>query len=149
MKFLILSIAAHALFATAIVFSLPAARAKVSAPWVVIEPVPVRATAAVGKKSSTGEKSQLPMSSIIAEGNAVPSYPREAIENGWEGQVRLLLTIADDGKVEKVELIRSAGFDCLDRAAMDRAPSWRFSEAEHVGRQLEVPVQFLLEDERG
>lgn len=70
-------------------------------------------------------------------------YPPEALEQGLEGEVRLLLTLAEDGTVLEADLARSSGHPLLDQAAL--------AAARHLGRlpgigvrELILPVVFRL-----
>lgn len=48
-------------------------------------------------------------------------YPPEAIARGLEGEVRLLLTLAADGRIVDVQVAGSSGHPLLDRAAVRAA----------------------------
>ncbi len=63
-------------------------------------------------------------------------YPPEAIAAGLEGEVVLLLTLADDGRIVVAEIARSSGHPLLDQAALDAAG--------HLGRLAGNPRQMLL-----
>ena len=41
-------------------------------------------------------------------------YPREAVRNGWEGLVRVDLTIGTKGRVTDCKVIKSSGHAVLD-----------------------------------
>jgi len=45
-------------------------------------------------------------------------YPRLAVLRGWEGEVRVRLSVARQGTLSAVRLERSSGFDVLDRHAL-------------------------------
>ena len=46
-------------------------------------------------------------------------YPRAAIDNGWEGEVVLLLSIGADGRIAALRVKASSGYELLDRQALD------------------------------
>lgn len=46
-------------------------------------------------------------------------YPRAAIDNSWEGEVVVLLTIGADGRIAALRLRTSSGYEILDRQALD------------------------------
>lgn len=77
-------------------------------------------------------------------------YPASARRKGLEGTVVLLLGIAADGTVARVELMESSGHEELDRAAEEAARLWRFEPARRDGEALahdvRVPVEFRLTD---
>lgn len=83
--------------------------------------------------------------------NPKPSYPRLSKRMGEQGEVRLRVLVAVDGRVASVQLSRSSGFERLDEAAMESVKQWRFKPATQGGAALEtwveVPVKFVLENE--
>ena len=44
-----------------------------------------------------------------------PVYPKQALNNDWEGTVKVEVLIAASGKVTNVKIINSSGFDVLDQ----------------------------------
>jgi protein TonB len=77
-------------------------------------------------------------------------YPAAARRKGLEGTVVLVLAIAADGTVARVELGESSGHEELDRAAEEAAKEWRFDPARldgaAVAHDVRVPVEFRLAD---
>ena len=70
-------------------------------------------------------------------------YPAEAVAQGWEGEVRLLLTLDDRGNVKEVDLAASSGHPVLDQAAIRAARTMR--RLPGVDRhELILPVVFRL-----
>lgn len=69
-------------------------------------------------------------------------YPPEAVALGLEGEVILLLTLAERGQLVSAAIARSSGHALLDQAALDAA--------RHIGalpgnpRQTLFPVNFRL-----
>jgi protein TonB len=70
-------------------------------------------------------------------------YPPEAIARELEGEVILLLTLAENGQLISAAIARSSGHVLLDQAALDAA--------QHIGplpgnpRQTLFPVRFGLQ----
>lgn len=48
-------------------------------------------------------------------------YPEEAVAEGWEGAVQVLVYIRTDGTVSSCQLLRSSGHDALDQSALGAA----------------------------
>ncbi|WP_291992273.1 energy transducer TonB [Candidatus Accumulibacter sp. ACC003] len=71
-------------------------------------------------------------------------YPPEAVERGLEGEVRLLLMVADDGRITAVSVGLSSGHAILDKAAVKAAWSMGKLSWAH-SRELILPVVFRLE----
>lgn len=70
-------------------------------------------------------------------------YPPQAVAQGLEGEVMLLLTLAENGQLVSAAVARSSGHAILDQAALDAA--------RHIGalpgnpRQTLFPVSFRLQ----
>ena len=75
-----------------------------------------------------------------------PVYPREAMRRGIGGSVRVQVTVAPDGSVERMDVAQSSGNRYLDRAAMDAVRRWRFKPAMRNGQPVSetvvIPVDF-------
>ena len=71
-------------------------------------------------------------------------YPPEAVSRGLEGDVRLIVKLASDGRIDDVQLAASSGHPLLDNAAI-RAAYAMGSLAGASGRELIVPVYFRLQ----
>lgn len=70
-------------------------------------------------------------------------YPPEAVAQGLEGEVVLLLTLGDGGRVLVVEVARSSGHAILDQAALDAAR--RIGNLPGNAHQTLLPVSFRLQ----
>ena len=71
-------------------------------------------------------------------------YPPEAVTRGLEGEVRVLLRLADDGSIVDVQLAASSGHAILDQAAVKAAYAMgRANWAQ--SRELILPVIFRLQ----
>lgn len=121
--------------------------------WMASQPKVSRPQA--GRRAASGSRS-LPdaeaqsvewhsLGEMVAEGNAPPSYPLEALDRSWEGTVRVRVQFDDEGKPESVGLAESSGHSILDDAALSSAKSWHTAGGRR--RLVEVPVAFKLEDE--
>ena len=79
---------------------------------------------------------------------ASPEYPFAARRDGVEADVPLVLVVAPDGAVERVDVARAVGHG-LDEAAVAAARRFVFAPARKAGRAVRVrvawTVQFRLE----
>ncbi len=79
-----------------------------------------------------------------------PPYPRIAKEQGWQGTVKLTLTIGPDGKISSATVHTSSGFPFLDQIALDATEDWLFQPQKDgefpVATKVNVPVKFNLHE---
>jgi len=71
-----------------------------------------------------------------------PDYPALLRAQGIEGDVMVLIAIDSRGKVERVELLRPARHEELNRAALDAAGRERFSPATKDGEPIRYTLRF-------
>lgn len=75
-----------------------------------------------------------------------PRYPQEALRMGAGGTVRIRVTVAADGSVDRLEMTDGSGNRYLDRAALDAVRRWRFQPATRNGQpvvaEVTVPIVF-------
>ncbi|MHB8882258.1 MAG: TonB family protein [Thermodesulfovibrionales bacterium] len=68
------------------------------------------------------------MSKLKGKIESIWVYPPEAIAKGIYGDLKLRFTIKKDGRLERIELVRTSGYRMLDEAAMralkDGEPYW-------------------------
>ena len=80
--------------------------------------------------------------------NPLPKYPLLAREKGYEGTVHLRVLVRADGRVERLTIDRSSGYEILDQAAVDSVKEWAFFPAKKGGKSIEswvlLPVKFAL-----
>lgn len=80
--------------------------------------------------------------------NPKPVYPREARRRGYEGEVLLRVEVLMDGRVGRVEVKRSSGYEILDRSALTAVKQWRFIPANEgngsVSCWVNIPIKFAL-----
>ena len=97
-------------------------------------------------KPAAGAKGD-PMPTLVKR--ADPAYPKSALEAGIEGTVYVKALVDTDGKVAKVEIIKSDAKE-LDKAALDAAKKFTFEAAVSGGKPVEVwvtiPFKFKLAD---
>lgn len=82
--------------------------------------------------------------------NARPHYPEAARMRGYEGVVLLSAEVRADGRVGEVRILKSCGYDLLDRSALDAVRRWKFEPGRRMGvpvaMWVDVPVRFVLRD---
>jgi TonB family protein len=68
-------------------------------------------------------------------------YPPALLEQGIEGRVLLRLYVDSQGKLvgDSIRIAESSGYPALDSAAVQGAPSLRFSPALRRGRPVSAP----------
>ena len=81
-----------------------------------------------------------------------PPYPRIAKEQGWQGTVKLTLTIGPDGKVSSATVNTSSGFPILDQIALEATEKWLFQPQKDgefpVKTKVNIPVKFNLHEKK-
>jgi protein TonB len=70
-------------------------------------------------------------------------YPPQAVAQGLEGDVILLLTLSDNGQLISASIARSSGHALLDQAALDATR--RIGALPGNPRQTLFPVRFSLQ----
>jgi protein TonB len=80
-------------------------------------------------------------------------YPRAAIDNNWEGEVVVRMTIGADGMIAALGVKSSSGYDILDRQALDMfriAKPFVLLPPELAGREFELELRaiYSLRDQR-
>ncbi len=77
-----------------------------------------------------------------------PHYPRRARRLGQQGTVILQALVDELGATRTVKIVKSSGFDLLDKAAHRSVSLWEFIPANEAGRNVQswvqVPVTFRL-----
>lgn len=73
----------------------------------------------------SNESPALTQDEIQSFGNQAPHYPKKAIQEGWEGDVSLIVYTDEFGHVSNAHLIQSSTYDILDKSALDDALHWK------------------------
>lgn len=101
--------------------------------------------AACGKADAPAEPF-IPSTQVMATETPPPDYPIEVACAGIGGTTVLTVTVGVEGKPTEVVLAQSSGNAALDKAALERVPSWQFQAAtrrgEPVPMSIKVPVNF-------
>jgi len=73
----------------------------------------------------------------IAGTHTTPDYPVLSRRLGEQGTVLLHIAIADNGRIENVNVVRSSGYSRLDEAAREWVMLyWRYLPATHNGKAI-------------
>lgn len=76
-------------------------------------------------------------------------YPAALRERGIEGELRLRVHVAADGRAAEVQLLASSGWRLFDESALAQVRACRFRPAQADGQAVadwvEFPVRFLLD----
>ena len=103
-------------------------------------PPPPAAPAAPSAPVARGSETPVPIS------QPAPRYPQEALRRNAGGTVRVKVTVATDGSVDRLDVAESSGNRHLDRAAMEAVRRWRFQPAVRDGQpvvaDVVVPIVF-------
>jgi protein TonB len=110
------------------------------------------ATASAAHTSGTANPApvlQQPSSDADYLNNPKPSYPAMSRRLGEQGNVVVHTLIGADGVPQKAEILRSSGFERLDRAALETALKWRYLPGKRAGvaeaMWFKVPLRFVLD----
>ncbi|UCD87508.1 MAG: energy transducer TonB [Desulfobacterales bacterium] len=80
--------------------------------------------------------------------NPLPHYPKVARRRGYEGRTVLRVEVLESGKVGRIEIATSSGFEVLDKAALGSVNGWIFFPGTRNGKKTKqwvvVPVRFTL-----
>lgn len=87
----------------------------------------------------------------LAATHTIPPYPAMDVRLGNEGTVLLRLIVGPDGRVVEARVVRTSGFDSLDRAAQVWVIGhWRYQPAVRSGgavpSAVDVAVKFSLKN---
>jgi TonB family protein len=88
--------------------------------------------------------STLSSEEVQKQGNLLPSYPTVAVEQGWQGTVRLKLKLSPEGWVTQSEIVESSGYPVLDKTALEASKDWKFKLAPTI-QTIIAPIKFMIE----
>ena len=129
----------------------PAAPLALAAPGPVARIEPQAAVAApAGPDPGALDRYRLQLVTAAAQ---FKRYPRAAIDNNWEGEVVVRMTIGADGMIAALGIKSSSGYEVLDRQALDMfriAKPFVLLPPELAGREFELELRaiYSLKDQR-
>ncbi len=114
-----------------------------------IEPRPALAAAA-GPDPGVLDRYRLQVLTVAAR---FKRYPRSAIDNNWEGEVVVRMTIGADGSIAALGIKTSSGHQMLDQQALDMfriAKPFVMLPPELAGKEFELELRaiYSLKDQR-
>ncbi len=95
-----------------------------------------------GASDHTGFAAPEDWAALAAAIERTKSYPRIARERGIEGEVRLRFQLTPSGSIEKIEIIRSSGYEILDKASIWAV--YRAVPLPYLSGWVEMPMRFEL-----
>ncbi|HEX3046112.1 MAG TPA: TonB family protein [Bacillota bacterium] len=115
-----------------------------------ITPVPEGNSGGASGPTGAGSGSGGPRSLGNGEGKVfqlgpLPPYPKNALNEGIQGEVSLRVLVLSNGEMEKIELRNSSGDSRLDNAAQRAIKSWRF-QPESEAYYIDIVFVFDLEN---
>lgn len=100
-----------------------------------LDPPPEELEETVGEPEAT-ETAPAPLADSCPD----PPYPQRAVMRRLAGEVECMITVGADGRVVRVDVVRSSGHAILDRAARDGLLVWRFRPGTRDGVPAEMEV---------
>jgi protein TonB len=116
--------------------------AAASGPVARIEPQPV-APAPAGPDPGVLDRYHL---QIVTAAARFKRYPRSAIDNNWEGEVVVRMTIGADGRIAALGIKSSSGHEILDRQALEMfriAKPFVLLPPELAGKEFELQLRAI------
>ena len=71
-----------------------------------------------------------------------PRYPKLAIKKGYEGTLKLKITISKNGSVKDVLIKESTGYNVLDKSGIDAAKNSKFYP---LSKETKLDIEYRLE----
>tara|TARA_A100001011_G_scaffold391488_1_gene477077 strand:+ start:625 stop:1083 length:459 start_codon:yes stop_codon:yes gene_type:complete len=79
---------------------------------------------------------------IIGPSKTTPVMPKAALNYGWTGTIKVVLTIDKDGRILNHKIIRSTGHDVLDQSFIRTVQkNWKFKPKRVFGKNKIGQVQ--------
>jgi TonB family protein len=111
----------------------PAAKTEIAAP---AEPVQVKGGGAIEVEGCIAGK-------VVRK--IKPEYPVRARREGWQGTVVVQVVLSSNGTIKSLNVLKSSGYDILDRAAVEAIRGWQFSSNVPEGCEGKITMRFVLE----
>ena len=105
---------------------------------------------AIAAARATPLSKQVPQPEIQRTRYVPPEYPPGALQKGIQGDVRVRITVAADGKVKSATVVNSSPAAVFDRAALEAVRRWRFKplSVNDPGIEATVMTDLLFRPEQ-
>ena len=70
--------------------------------------------------------------------NPHPEYPMIARKKGWQGRLLLNVHVSKDGNVININVVKTSGFEILDKISVKTIRDWKFIPARMVKKTLKI-----------
>lgn len=74
----------------------------------------------------------------------IPSYPKDALNEGHEGDVIAAIDVDAQGKVKQVNIVVGSGSSYLDKSVLKAISKWTFSPALQGGKSVDSTLKMLF-----
>lgn len=112
-------------------------------------PPTLNAAMPASSTKSGEQKVELPLTAADYLQNPRPMYPSLSRRLNEQGQVVHSVTIGLDGTALSAQLVKSSGYERLDRAALETVMRWRYVPGKRGGTptvmSVDVPINWVLE----
>jgi protein TonB len=112
-------------------------------PVVPPSPIPVSSTPAPQGPVGTDVRGEIGEQPVA---QALPNYPRIALEKGVEGRVIMSITIMPDGTVRDVKVVSARPQGYFEAAAVRAVQTWRYRPSNLIRYNVIVHMDFELRD---
>lgn len=72
-------------------------------------------------------------------------YPQIARRMSWEGKATIFFVICEDGKIKNIEVVKSSGFEVLDKNAIETIKRTSPFPPPVVSAEIILPITYRLE----
>jgi periplasmic protein TonB len=112
-------------------------------PIVPPSPIPVSTTPGPQDPVGTDVRGEIGEQPVA---QALPNYPRYALEKGVEGRVIMTITIMPDGTVRDVKVVSARPQGYFEAAAVRAVQTWRYRPSNLIRYNVMVHMDFQLRD---
>lgn len=101
------------------------------------------------KQNSKSDSIKSEWTPASVESKFISEYPKIALKNGWEGTVELLVEVLQDGSIKSIVILKSSGYDVLDKSSVECVKRWKFRPArvgtKAVDSKIIIPIRYKID----